>query len=192
MIKIIWLLRALSLKIFTKKFGFLSYIGKPIYLSGFSGWQFGKKIRIYPNARIEVFPSALLIIEDDVSIGQSLHLICANKVQICSNTTISANVYISDVDHTFDDIAVHVMQQPLKIKKTYVGPNSFIGYGSVILPGTQLGKSCVVGANSVVKGVFPDYCMLAGSPARIIKRYDIKEKCWKRTDTNDVFLHTDI
>lgn len=192
MIKIIWLLRALSLKIFTKNFGFLSYIGKPIYLSGFRGWQFGKKIRIYPNARIEVFSSALLIIEDDVSIGQGLHLICANKVQICSNTTISANVYISDVDHTFDDVAVHVMQQPLKIKQTYVGPNSFIGYGSVILPGTQLGKSCVVGANSVVKGVFPDYCMLAGSPARIIKRYDIKEKCWKRTDTNDFFLHTDI
>ncbi|WP_324035430.1 acyltransferase [Aeromonas caviae] len=166
----------------------MSYIGRPIYLSGLKFFHFGNKVRIYPNARIEAFKNSQFIIEDNVSIGQGLHLICAREVTIGTGTTISANVFISDVDHTFDNIDFHVMQQPLKIAKTYIGPNSFIGYGAVILPGTQLGASCVVGANSVVKGVFGDYCMLAGSPARIIKRYHIEEKCWKRTDAEGTFL----
>ncbi|NEX80897.1 acyltransferase [Aeromonas rivipollensis] len=186
--KAIWLLRALLLKPFMSEFGVFSYIGRPIFLSGLKFFHLGKKVRIYPNARIEAFKKSQFIIEDDVSIGQNLHLICANEVKICTGTTISANVFISDVDHTFDDINIHVMQQPLKIAKTYIGSNSFIGYGAVILPGTQLGASCVVGANSVVKGVFGDYCMLAGSPAKIIKRYHIEEKCWKRTDTEGNFL----
>ncbi|MEH8175712.1 DapH/DapD/GlmU-related protein [Aeromonas veronii] len=186
--KTIWLLRALLLKPFMSKFGILSYIGRPIFLSGLKFFHFGKKVRIYPNARIEAFKKSQIIIEDDVSIGQNLHLICANEVRVCTGTTISANVFISDVDHTFDNITMHVMQQPLRISETYIGPNSFIGYGVVILPGTHLGAGCVVGANSVVKGVFDDYCMLVGSPAKIIKRYDLQEKCWKRTDAEGNYL----
>lgn len=182
------MLRAIFLSFFVGKFGFFSYIGKPLYLSGLKGFYFGRKVRIYPNARIEVYHSGDFIIEDDVSIGQNLHAICADEVRICTNTTISANVYIADVDHTFDDMAVHVMQQPLKISKTYIGHNSFIGYGAVILPGTKLGNFCIVGANSVVKGTIDDYCMLAGSPAVIIKRYDMNDKCWKRTDSSGEFL----
>lgn len=188
MIKLIWMCRAILFKLFTKNFGFLSYIGKPVYTSGLKGWSFGRKVRIYPHARIEAFPAARLIIGSDVSIGQNIHIICANEIRIGSKTTISANVYIADVDHTFDNVTEHVMQQPLHISSTYIGENSFIGYGSVILPGTRLGKSCVVGANSVVKGNFPDYCMLAGSPAKIIKRYHVVEKCWKRTEANGTCL----
>ncbi len=186
--KLIWFLRACVLRLFTAKFGFYSYLGRPVYLSGIKFFHFGSKVRIYPNARIEVFRTGLFIIDDDVSIGQNLHLICANKVKISTGTTISANVFISDVDHTFDNIAMHVMQQPLKISETYIGPNSFIGYGVVILPGTHLGAGCVVGANSVVKGVFADYCMLVGSPAKLIKRYDLQDRCWKRTDADGNFL----
>ena len=41
-------------------------------------------------------------------------------------------------------------------------------------------KNCVVGANSLVKGQFPDYSVIAGSPAKIIKRYDINPENWIR------------
>lgn len=41
-----------------------------------------------------------------------------------------------------------------------------------ILAGTIIGKNCVVGANSVVKGKFDNYCVIAGNPARVIKKFD--------------------
>ena len=54
-----------------------------------------------------------------------------------------------------------------------------IGMNSTILPGVVLGRHCVVGANSVVtKGDYPDYSVLAGVPAKIIKRYDLVTKTW--------------
>ena len=44
-----------------------------------------------------------------------------------------------------------------------------------ILAGTTIGKNSVVGANSVVKGHYDDYCVIAGNPARVVKRFDGKE-----------------
>lgn len=55
----------------------------------------------------------------------------------------------------------------------YIGKESFIGAGAIILPGTRIGNYCIVGAGSVVKGVFEDYSVIVGSPARRIK--DIRD-----------------
>jgi acetyltransferase-like isoleucine patch superfamily enzyme len=41
----------------------------------------------------------------------------------------------------------------------------------VVLPGTVLGRNVVVGAGAVVRGTFPDHCVIAGVPARIVRRY---------------------
>ncbi|GAM59552.1 O-acetyltransferase [Vibrio ishigakensis] len=70
------------------------------------------------------------------------------------------------------------MEQPHEIKEVSIGRNSFIGYGAVILPGTILGEQCVVGANSVVRGKFPSFAVIAGNPAKIIKRYDQEKDKW--------------
>ncbi|MCU8031124.1 acyltransferase [Shewanella sp. SM73] len=179
--KFIWMLRAITYKLFFGSFGLISYIGQPIYISGVKNIFFGKRVRIYPHSRIESLGGKIQI-GDNVSIGQNLHLICKLNVFIGDKTTISANVFISDVDHEYVNINVHIMEQVLNSKETVIGENCFIGYGCVILPGTILGKQCIVGANSVVKGVFPDYCVVAGSPARIIKRYDPIDALWKKTD----------
>ncbi|MFM7023851.1 MAG: acyltransferase [Flavobacteriales bacterium] len=54
------------------------------------------------------------------------------------------------------------------IKGVSIGEYSFIGTSSVILPGTKIGKGCVVGAGSMVKGEFPDYSVIVGNPAKVI------------------------
>ncbi|WP_445777215.1 acyltransferase [Shewanella sp.] len=185
--KFFWMLRAIVYKIFMKQFGLLSYIGSPCYVSGLPFWQFGYKVRIYPQARIESL-GGVIRIGDDVSIGQNLHLISMSSVYIGSKTTVSANVFISDVDHDYKIIDVHIMDQALIAKETFIGENCFIGYGCVILPGTFLGKQCIVGANSVVRGTFPDHCVIAGSPAKIIKRYDFINNIWKKTDSSGNFI----
>ena len=58
----------------------------------------------------------------------------------------------------------------------------------MIQAGTILGKQCIVGANSVVRGTFPDYCVIVGAPARIVKRYDEPSKQWRKTDSKGKFI----
>lgn len=187
MIKLFWMLRAVVLKPFFGRFGFCGYLGPATYLSGLSNVNIGARVRIYPHARIESLGGKIYI-GDNTSIGQGLHLVSALKVVIGDGVTISSNVFISDVDHRYKDIDVHIMEQSLVKVETIVSNNCFIGVGAVILPGTYLGKQCVVGANSVVRGRFPDYSVIAGSPAKIIKRYDSAAKSWKRTDCKGNFV----
>ncbi|EPN6882165.1 MULTISPECIES: acyltransferase [unclassified Providencia] len=157
------------MKPFLGKIGKYSYIGKPIFLLGLKNLYLGNKIRIYPNSRIEVYKYGILNIKDNVSIGQSFHVICSNRVTISTGTLISANVFITDTDHTYNNIDLPVHEQPTTCKETYIGENCFIGYGVVIQAGTKLGKNCIIGANSTVKGIFPDGSIIVGSPGRIIK-----------------------
>ena len=64
--------------------------------------------------------------------------------------------------------------------KPLFGKNCFIGTGVVINSGTILGKQCIVGANSVLSGSYPDYCVIVGAPGRIIKKYNNNKKKWKK------------
>ena len=55
-------------------------------------------------------------------------------------------------------------------RKIVIGKNCFIGCNSIILKGTVLGDGCVVGAGAVVCGKFEDNCVIAGNPAKVIRR----------------------
>ena len=50
-----------------------------------------------------------------------------------------------------------------------IGSGSWLGFGTVVLPGAAIGEHVVIGANSVVTGVIPSFTVAAGSPARVIK-----------------------
>lgn len=54
----------------------------------------------------------------------------------------------------------------------HIGYYSFIGSGAIILPGTKIGKGCVIGAGSVVKGNIPDYSIVVGNPAKVVGTVD--------------------
>lgn len=139
----------------------------------------GKRVRLYPQARIEVGSKAKLIIGSNVSTGQGLHLICEKSVEIGQDTLISSNVFISDTDHKIDRPEIPVAEQGVVSTPTRVGKNNFIGAGACILPGAQIGDNCIIAAHSVVKGDIPSFSMIAGAPAKIIKRFDEQTKQWK-------------
>lgn len=50
----------------------------------------------------------------------------------------------------------------------HIGKYSFIGPHSVIMPGSNIGKGCIVSAYSYVKGTFPDYAIISGNPAIVV------------------------
>ncbi|GAA6241622.1 hypothetical protein F030043B2_06640 [Bacteroides fragilis] len=60
---------------------------------------------------------------------------------------------------------------PLTKKEIVIGDHSWIGASSIIMPGVQLGKFCVVAANSFVTNSFPDYSVIGGTPAKLIKTF---------------------
>lgn len=182
MIKLIWVLRAILYKPFFGKFGFVSYLGKPLFIKGSKNIFIGKKVRIFPNFRIEAHGQGRIVIEDNTAIQQNVHITSASNLVIGSSSTILANTFITNIDHEYEEIGKHILDQPMRIKETTIGENCFIGYGVAIQAGTVLGKQCIVGANSVVRGTFPDYCVIAGVPAKIVKRFNPKSGMWEKTD----------
>ncbi|PLS30673.1 LPS biosynthesis protein [Bifidobacterium margollesii] len=157
-----------------------SYIAKPLFLQRTKALSIGNNVRIYPGMRLEVPEStASVVIEDNVSIGQNFHVVSySSRLVIGRGTTISGNVFISNVNHGYREIDVDALHQEMIEKETVIGENCFIGYGAVVLPGSHLGKQCIVGANAVVAGDFPDYSVIAGVPAKIIKQYDVQSGAW--------------
>lgn len=179
--KILWALRALCYKPFFGNIGFLSYIGKPIYLSNVRKVYIGNKVRIFPGARIEVVNTDSSInFDDNISIGQNLHITSGGKLQIKKGTTIAGNVTITNIDHEYKLINVSIVKQQYIVKETIIGENCYIGKGAMIQAGTILGKQCIVGANAVARGHFPDYCVIAGIPAKILKKYNSKSGLWEK------------
>ncbi len=120
---------------------------------------------------------------DRVSMEQRCTIVAASTLSIGSDTTISYDVMITDLDHEYEAIGTHILKQPIRVCRTSIGDNCFIGAGAKLLAGTTLGKQCVVGANAVVRGDFPDFSVLVGNPARLVRRYD--GDAWRRIDGSD-------
>lgn len=184
--KIFWCLRAIKYKISFKEITMPSYIGKPIFIQHSKNIAIGARCRIYPGMRAEIVTrNSYLTIGTNTSIGQNFHVVSyEDELIIGNNVTISGNVFITNCEHSYQTIGVHILEQPIIKEKTQIGNGCFIGYGSVILAGTKLGDHCVVGANSVVKGTFPDGSVIAGVPAKIVKYYDASAKAWRKTNAS--------
>ncbi len=173
-------LRAIVYKTKFKKIEFPSKVGKKLLLLNPKGVVCGKKVRIMSGFRIECHHGGNIKIGNDVSIGQNLHLVSGGgTLKIGDHVTISGNVFISNLTHSYENIDIHALNQEHIIEQVQIGDCSFIGFGVCILPGTKLGKNVIVGANSVVKGEFPDYSVIAGVPARIIKKYNFEKQIWE-------------
>ena len=128
-------------------------------------------------------------IGDDVYIGIFCQIHSVSGVSFGNGCVLSDHVYISDVAHGLNPTKGLIMQQPLESKGAVkLGNHVFVGYGSSILPGVTLGDHCVVGTRSVVTRSFPAYSMVAGSPAKLIKRYDLELGKWVDVTNNDEML----
>lgn len=173
-------LRAFIYKLRFKHIGFPSKLGKPLRLKKARNVYLGKKVRIMSGYRIECHDNGKIFIGDDVSIGQNLHMISAGNLNIGSHVTFSGNVFISNLNHSYEELCISALRQKNVIKDVDIGDYCFVGYGACILPGTSLGKNVIVGANSVVSGTFPDYTVIAGAPAKIIKKYNFEREEWEK------------
>ncbi|EOX4283946.1 DapH/DapD/GlmU-related protein [Vibrio cholerae] len=115
-------------------------------------------------------------------IGRFAHIVSIDNVTIGERVLIADSVYISDNLHSFDDIEKSVIDQPVSsIGNVKIGDNVWIGEG-VSIVGASIGRNSVVGANSVVTRDIPEYSVAVGSPARVIKQYNLETNRWEKVD----------
>lgn len=120
-----------------------------------------------------------LEIGNRVHIGAYAMIIAANKIEIGNNVVMSERVTILDHFHDYRNPDKPVIDQPIYSKgHLLIKDDCFIGVNAVIVGNIRIGKHSVIGANSVVTHDVPDYCVVAGAPAKIIKKYDFKKKEW--------------
>lgn len=109
-------------------------------------------------------------IGENVCISGHCTITASLRVTIEDQVLIARYVYISDHTHNYSDTNIPIKNQgitnpsPVTIKT-----GAWIGQGAVICPGVTIGKNSVVAANSMVRKNVPDYTVVAGSPAEIIK-----------------------
>ncbi|MBR4388623.1 MAG: acyltransferase [Prevotella sp.] len=122
-----------------------------------------------------------MIIGDYCSIGIRNSFAAIDKVQIGNNVLFAGYVHITDHSHGYEDINLPVKKQKLISKgPVIIEDDCWLGFGCEILSGVHIGKHSIVAARAVVTKDVPDYSIVAGNPAKIIKKYNFETRQWER------------
>ena len=115
------------------------------------------------------------IIGTPAYIDSSAHIDASGGLTIGEGVVISVNVILLTHDWSLlkrymarNVVADGMNFEKLAFKPVCIGVETFIGAGAIILPGTTIGKYCIVGAGAVVKANVPDYAIVVGNPATCI------------------------
>jgi carbonic anhydrase/acetyltransferase-like protein (isoleucine patch superfamily) len=119
----------------------------------------------------EMVTDPVVRIGDRCLIGKGSGIVGHLSIEIGDDVWTGHNVYITDQNHGYEDRDLPISQQSQPEEPVVVGDGAWLGHGTVVLPGSQIGRNVVVAAASVVTGELPDRCVAAGAPARPIRRY---------------------
>ncbi len=166
-------------------YGIHSFIDRPLKIDGPESIYIGNKVYVGYKTWLASIPltgskESNLIVEDGCIIGHFNHIYATKRVVLHKNVLTADKVYISDNLHGYEDTSIPILRQPIVQKREVeIGEGSWLGENVCVI-GANIGRNCVIGANSVVTKDIPDFCVAVGSPARIIKQYNIYENSWQR------------
>lgn len=130
----------------------------------------GNNVKIAKRASIFGGPNNLLEIGDNSYVGMNCILNgFSEKLKIGSHVSLAQNVNIM-VDSGPNASELMQLVFPLECAPVQIGDHSWIGASSIIMPGVSIGKFCVIAAGSFVNKSFPDYSIIGGTPARLIRK----------------------
>lgn len=124
-----------------------------------------KNFHSYQGASIYVFDNARLSIGDGTFLNVNSNIKCWNSITIGKDCAISDNVEIRDSDNH------NILRDDYKISAPIViEDHVWIGLRCIILKGVTIGEGSIVAAGSIVTKSCPPHSLIAGSPARVIKK----------------------
>ena len=140
---------------------------KSIFLK-IQGCKVGKRVVYYPGVFIN--PARNIIIGDDVDIAINTLITTSGGVEIGDRTLIGYNVQIFSANHIIPDKRRRIFDSGHICKPVKVGKDSWIGAGSIILPGVSIGEGAVIAAGSIVTKDVEPFTIVGGNPANYIKK----------------------
>jgi chloramphenicol O-acetyltransferase type B len=115
----------------------------------------------------------------DVYIGHACHF--GANVIFGSKILLASNISFVGGDHRWDIVGTPIMDTGRdELKTIKICDDVWIGHGAVIMQGVELGEGCIIAASSVVTKSVEPYSIVAGNPAREIK---------KRFDPEQIAVH---
>lgn len=159
-------------------------IKNPQYIS------IGDEVCLEPHVTIEAADYYAVCdqrVTPSMEIGDGTHIrsyatfYCSNSIKIGRNVLIGQYAMFTDLTHRYEDLDKAVKVQPITDNGwIVVEDDCFIGHGAMILPNVRIGKHSVVGAGAVVRTNVPAFSVVAGNPAKVIRRYDPVSKKWEK------------
>jgi acetyltransferase-like isoleucine patch superfamily enzyme len=137
-----------------------------------SGTLFGPQVTLSAGMvpGQEMITDPVISVGDRCLIGKGSGIVGHLQITIGDDVWTGHHVYITDQNHGYDNLDLPISQQVMPERPVVIGDGSWLGHGTVVLPGATIGRHVVVGANSVVTGNLPDSCVAAGVPAKVIKQ----------------------
>lgn len=120
-------------------------------------------------------------IGNNVVMQERVRISAAKSVTIGNNVLMASDILIIDNNHGMDAGSDRsYMFQEISASPILIGDGVWIGEKCTILAGSKIGRKCVIGANSVVKGEIPPYTIAVGTPARPVKKWNFESERWER------------
>lgn len=155
-------------------FGDESVLVGPRWIVGARKISVGQRATIFPGAWLAAEsstwsqPGPALVIGEGCLIRDDVVLSASESIVLEEHVTLAGRVTVIDSDHTWADGHPLITDNRSVTAPIRIGRGSWIAEQSIILRGTEVGVFCIVAANSVVRGSFPDFSLIAGSPARVV------------------------
>jgi acetyltransferase-like isoleucine patch superfamily enzyme len=131
-----------------------------------------------------------IVLDSGCKIGRRCMISAKNRVRLEENVMLGPSVLITDHSHEFSNPDIPIHAQGLTAGGTVrIEKNCWLGHGSAVIctSGSLIvGRNSVIGANAVVTRSVPPFSIVAGSPAKIVRRYDPTSEEWvRRGDLRD-------
>lgn len=135
-------------------------------------FKMGQKSIIESNAVVNNIVGAVEIGDNSlIGIGS----VVIGPAKIGSDVLLAQNIVISGLNHGYRQLDKTIREHKVTTKQITISDDVWIGANAVITAGVTIGTHCIVGGGAVVTKDVPDYCIVSGNPAKIIKRMDESE-----------------
>lgn len=112
-----------------------------------------------------------IVIGDYSRVG--IHNTLIGPVTIGSHVNLAQGITVTALNHNFSDTTKRIDEQGITTLPVIIEDDVWIGANAVVLPGVVVGMHSVVAAGAVVTKNVDPYCVVAGVPAKVVKRLNV-------------------
>lgn len=162
-------------------------VGENVTIHANVRFQYSQQSPIHISNNVQIFDHSVIqslgggiVIGENVIIGEYTTIQAQAKVIIEDDVLLASKIQIITNFHLYEDTDIPIKYQKSICKPIVIKRGAWIGINSTILSGVTIGVNSVVGAGSVVNRDVPDYTVVGGVPARVIKKYNSQDNKWEK------------